>query len=116
MTPHEVFFFNSGAAEERDRSGLVTNRANVLVGFPLGGILSLAIMTCTRDRRASGHRPRPPLPGGAAGGGHQAPGGHGQRAGPTPPRSGAGEAQKMEGTGGLQVPRRNPLPRERPPA
>jgi Mn2+/Fe2+ NRAMP family transporter len=45
MTPYEVFFFSSGAVEdgwtERD---LMTNRANVLVGFPLGGILSLAIM------------------------------------------------------------------------
>ena len=47
MTPYEVFFFSSGAVEERwDRSDLVVNRANVLVGFPLGGLLSLAIMTC----------------------------------------------------------------------
>jgi Mn2+/Fe2+ NRAMP family transporter len=45
MTPYEVFFFSSGAVEdgwtERD---MITNRSNVLVGFPLGGILSLAIM------------------------------------------------------------------------
>lgn len=47
MTPYEVFFFSSGAVEdgwtERD---LGENRINVLIGFPLGGILSLAIMTC----------------------------------------------------------------------
>ncbi|WP_426574550.1 NRAMP family divalent metal transporter [Aquihabitans sp. McL0605] len=48
MTPYEVFFFSSGAVEEDwDKSDLQTNRANVFVGFPLGGVLSLAIMTCT---------------------------------------------------------------------
>ncbi|HEY4377125.1 MAG TPA: divalent metal cation transporter, partial [Acidimicrobiales bacterium] len=47
MTPYEVFFFSSGAVEEGwDRGDLNTNRANVFVGFPLGGLLSLAIMTC----------------------------------------------------------------------
>ncbi|MGN6694921.1 MAG: NRAMP family divalent metal transporter [Aquihabitans sp.] len=47
MTPYEVFFFSSGAVEEGwDRSDLMVNRANVLIGFPLGGMLSLAIMTC----------------------------------------------------------------------
>jgi manganese transport protein len=45
MTPYEVFFFSSGAVEERwTRKDLALNRANVYVGFPLGGILSLAIM------------------------------------------------------------------------
>ena len=45
MTPYEVFFFSSGAVEEHwTRRDLATNRANVLVGFPLGGLLSLAIM------------------------------------------------------------------------
>ncbi len=47
MTPYEVFFFSSGAVEDgwtvRD---LNENRANVLIGFPLGGLLSLAIMAC----------------------------------------------------------------------
>ena len=47
MTPYEVFFFSSGAVEEgwtaRDLS---TARANVLVGFPLGGMLSVAIAGC----------------------------------------------------------------------
>jgi Mn2+/Fe2+ NRAMP family transporter len=45
MTPYEVFFFSSGAVEEGwTRSDLMVNRANVYIGFPLGGILSLAIM------------------------------------------------------------------------
>lgn len=45
MTPYEVFFFSSGAVEERwTRRDLVTERVNVFVGFPLGGLLSLAIM------------------------------------------------------------------------
>jgi Mn2+/Fe2+ NRAMP family transporter len=46
MTPYEVFFFSSGAVEEKwDRTYLNVNRANVLIGFPLGGLLSLGIMT-----------------------------------------------------------------------
>jgi Mn2+/Fe2+ NRAMP family transporter len=45
MTPYEVFFFSSGAVEEKwTRSDLVLNKANVYLGFPLGGILSLALM------------------------------------------------------------------------
>ncbi|MET8142573.1 divalent metal cation transporter [Sphaerisporangium sp. NPDC005288] len=47
MTPYEVFFFSSGGVEERwTRKDLVTSRANVFVGFPLGGFLSLAIAGC----------------------------------------------------------------------
>lgn len=47
MTPYEVFFFSSGAVEEGwGRRDLMLNRANVLIGFPLGGLLSLAVMTC----------------------------------------------------------------------
>jgi len=47
MTPYEVFFFSSGAREERwTVEDLSTSRANVLVGFPLGGLLSLAIAAC----------------------------------------------------------------------
>jgi manganese transport protein len=46
MTPYEVFFFSSGAVEEGwTRADLMVNRANVYLGFPLGGVLSLAIMT-----------------------------------------------------------------------
>jgi Mn2+/Fe2+ NRAMP family transporter len=48
MTPYEVFFFSSGAVEEGwGREDLMLNRANVLLGFPLGGILSIAIMSCS---------------------------------------------------------------------
>lgn len=47
MTPYEVFFFSSGAVEEgwtaRD---LARSRVNVLVGFPLGGVLSIAVAGC----------------------------------------------------------------------
>ena len=45
MTPYEVFFFSSGAVEDKwTRSDLLVNKANVYLGFPLGGLLSLAIM------------------------------------------------------------------------
>jgi Mn2+/Fe2+ NRAMP family transporter len=44
MTPYEVFFFSSGAVEEHwTVKDLSTSRINVLVGFPLGGLLSVAI-------------------------------------------------------------------------
>lgn len=44
MTPYEVFFFSSGAVEEGWKAkDLAQNRVNVLVGFPLGGLLSVAI-------------------------------------------------------------------------
>jgi len=44
MTPYEVFFFSSGGVEEGwTRKDLTVSRANVFVGFPLGGVLSLAI-------------------------------------------------------------------------
>ncbi len=47
MTPYEVFFFSSGAVEDHwTEQDLNTNRANVFIGFPLGGLLSLAIMAC----------------------------------------------------------------------
>jgi manganese transport protein len=46
MTPYEVFFFSSGGVEEHwSVKDLGTSRLNVLVGFPLGGVLSLAIAT-----------------------------------------------------------------------
>ncbi len=45
MTPYEVFFFSSGAVEEKwTRRDLVLNKANVYLGFPLGGLLSLGLM------------------------------------------------------------------------
>lgn len=47
MTPYEVFFFSSGAVEDGwTKKDLGENRANVLIGFPLGVVLSLAIMAC----------------------------------------------------------------------
>jgi Mn2+/Fe2+ NRAMP family transporter len=47
MTPYEVFFFSSGAVEEHwTKKDLGTSRLNVVIGFPLGGILSLAIAGC----------------------------------------------------------------------
>ena len=48
MTPYEVFFFSSGAVEEKwSPTDLNVERANVYIGFPLGGLLSLAIMFST---------------------------------------------------------------------
>jgi Mn2+/Fe2+ NRAMP family transporter len=47
MTPYEVFFFSSGGVEEKWTSrDLATERSNVFIGFPLGGLLSLAIAGC----------------------------------------------------------------------
>lgn len=47
MTPYEVFFFSSGAREEKwTAKDLSVSRANVLIGFPLGGLLSVAIAGC----------------------------------------------------------------------
>jgi Mn2+/Fe2+ NRAMP family transporter len=47
MTPYEVFFFSSGGVEEHWRTkDIGTARANVFIGFPLGGLLSLAIAGC----------------------------------------------------------------------
>ena len=47
MTPYEVFFFSSGAVEEKwTEKDLAQSRLNVLVGFPLGGLLSIAIAGC----------------------------------------------------------------------
>jgi manganese transport protein len=44
MTPYEMFFFSSGAVEHHWRpKDMVELRTNVLIGFPLGGILAIAI-------------------------------------------------------------------------
>ncbi len=44
MTPYEMFFFSSGAVEHRwQPKDMVELRTNVLIGFPLGGILAVAI-------------------------------------------------------------------------
>jgi Mn2+/Fe2+ NRAMP family transporter len=48
LTPYEVFFFSSGGVEERwTVEDIGTMRLNVFLGFPLGGVLSLAIAGCT---------------------------------------------------------------------
>jgi Mn2+/Fe2+ NRAMP family transporter len=45
LTPYEVFFFSSGGVEEKWKpSDLGLMRANVFIGFPLGGILAAALM------------------------------------------------------------------------
>ena len=45
MIPYEVYFYSSGAVEERwTPKDLGTNRANVFVGYSLGGLLSFALM------------------------------------------------------------------------
>jgi Mn2+/Fe2+ NRAMP family transporter len=45
MIPYEVYFYSSGAVEERwGPKELGINRANVLVGYSLGGLLSFALM------------------------------------------------------------------------
>jgi manganese transport protein len=45
MTPYEVFFFSSGAIEEKwTRRDLIEARMNVFIGFPLGATLTVALM------------------------------------------------------------------------
>jgi manganese transport protein len=45
MIPYEVYFYSSGAVEERWRpKDLGINRANAIVGYSLGGLLSFALM------------------------------------------------------------------------
>jgi Mn2+/Fe2+ NRAMP family transporter len=45
LMPYEVFFFSSGAIEEGwGKKDLVIARANVLLGFPLGSILTLSLI------------------------------------------------------------------------
>ena len=47
MVPYEVYFYSSGAVEEQwGPKDLGLNRANVLIGYSLGGILSFALMIC----------------------------------------------------------------------
>ena len=43
--PYEVFFYSSGAVEERwTPKDLGTNKANAIIGYSLGGLLSFALM------------------------------------------------------------------------
>jgi Mn2+/Fe2+ NRAMP family transporter len=46
MTPYEVYFYSSGGIEDRwSPKDLGLNRANAIIGYGLGGLLSLALMT-----------------------------------------------------------------------
>ena len=45
MTPYEVYFYSSGGVEERwSPKDIGLNRANAIIGYGLGGFLSLALM------------------------------------------------------------------------
>jgi Mn2+/Fe2+ NRAMP family transporter len=45
VMPYELFFFSSGAVEEKwTRRDLFLNRANVYFGFPVGAIVSISIL------------------------------------------------------------------------
>jgi Mn2+/Fe2+ NRAMP family transporter len=45
LMPYEIYFYSSGAVEERwTRKDLGINRANAILGYALGGLLSLAIL------------------------------------------------------------------------
>jgi manganese transport protein len=45
VSPYEVFFFSSGAIEERwSTDDLADARTSVLIGFPIGGFLALSLM------------------------------------------------------------------------
>jgi manganese transport protein len=45
MTPYEVYFYSSGGVEERWKpADLGMNRANAIIGYALGGTLSIALM------------------------------------------------------------------------
>jgi manganese transport protein len=45
MTPYEVYFYSSGGIEDGwTKNDLGLNRANAIVGYSLGGLLSLALM------------------------------------------------------------------------
>jgi manganese transport protein len=45
LMPYEIYFYSSGAVEEGwDESDMKVNRANSIVGFALGGLISVAIL------------------------------------------------------------------------
>ncbi|MCA1689552.1 MAG: divalent metal cation transporter, partial [Actinobacteria bacterium] len=45
LVPYEVYFYSSGAIEDRwGVNDLILNRANVILGFGLGGLLSIALI------------------------------------------------------------------------
>jgi manganese transport protein len=45
LMPYEIYFYSSGAVEEGwDESDMSVNRANSIVGFALGGLISVALL------------------------------------------------------------------------
>jgi manganese transport protein len=50
MVPYEVYFYSSGAIEDRwSVKDLNLNRANVVLGFALGGLLSIALIMVSAE-------------------------------------------------------------------
>jgi Mn2+/Fe2+ NRAMP family transporter len=50
MTPYEVYFYSSGGIEERwTPADLGLNRANSIIGYGLGGFLSIALMIVSAE-------------------------------------------------------------------
>jgi manganese transport protein len=50
LVPYEVYFYSSGAIEDRWKIGdLNLNRANAVLGFTLGGILSIALIVVAAE-------------------------------------------------------------------
>ena len=48
LMPYEIYFYSSGAVEEDwDESDMSVNRANSIVGFALGGLISVAILVAS---------------------------------------------------------------------
>ena len=48
LMPYEIYFYSSGAVEEGwDESDMKVNRANSIVGFALGGLISVAILVAS---------------------------------------------------------------------
>jgi manganese transport protein len=48
LMPYEIYFYSSGAVEEGwDESDMSVNRANSIVGFALGGTISVAILVAS---------------------------------------------------------------------
>jgi hypothetical protein len=46
--PYEIYFYSSGAVEEGwDESDMQVNRANAIVGFGLGGLISVGILVAS---------------------------------------------------------------------
>jgi Mn2+/Fe2+ NRAMP family transporter len=45
LMPYEIYFYSSGAVEERwDERDMAVNRANAIIGFGLGGLLAVGIL------------------------------------------------------------------------